>query len=728
MKKRFLAYFGAAAVSFLIYLQMHSFQNDVFGVLLFLFSFLVLGKMWKKTFTSLFPKREKRIFSPLSYFTPFMIVGLIAGIFITWYKADAVLLALSFFLTGVFTIEVFLRKKGNMEDDILDISKIEFPSLPPAGMLPVFYFLLWSLTLVGILTPSGAILQTPWQYLPTFFLVLFFLLTLLLGYILITSQRTTLILFLLVLHSVLLHFSLPLSHQLPWGGDVWRMIGVEGKFIAEEPLLPVLFGKEALWRDIGPVSLPEALVIPNKYIYSHLWGQTVFLARLLPIDLISLNRFLVPLTWSIFVPILLYALGRKLFRSEKQALAFSFLVLLPFPLQALGSLTLAVSWGFIFFLFLLFLWFEYLDTKNKSIAKLALLLGGLSIFGYTVFFILFWMLVLATFLLQALHKSKWQNTVWLGMSAMGIFLFPVIEMIAKMDRIPASFSLGANMKQLLGQFSGWYYASAIRPHDIISGNIIFNHTPSFSFVENIFTIQRWHIMFLMLCCFIFLSIGLFSVWKEKNISWKLMSFLFFITAGGYVIGWYVLEGERFFVRRLDPIFALLLMLFVSQGIFVWAKKYLKNSKEKIVAVLALLFFSFTFCTVYAGGPDMRVVSIDEYETAAFLSSQKASCVLADTWLLLALEGISQAQVVGGGLPIDERFGQEERVKLYAELLENPQKELVSRLANLTSRDECFLAIPKNSKNLAKIREVFGSYQYQNHSFEVWKLGLKNSLK
>lgn len=173
MKKRFFPFFGNLFLSGLIFAQMNFFHNDLVGILLGVFSLILLGKMWKVIYRSFFPQGEKRIFGPLSYFTPFMLVGLISGIFLTWYKADAFFLSIAFFVTGIFTLEIFFRKKGNIEEDIFDIQKIEFPSLPPAGVLPVFYFLLWGLTLVGLLAPSTLILQSPCNIFPFFFFFFF---------------------------------------------------------------------------------------------------------------------------------------------------------------------------------------------------------------------------------------------------------------------------------------------------------------------------------------------------------------------------------------------------------------------------------------------------------------------------------------------------------------------------------------------------------------------------
>lgn len=727
MKKRFFPILGFFLLSFAFFEQMTVFHSQIFGVFLFVVSIIILARMWKRMYTNFLSVKEKIVVTLLSYSTPIFLFGLLSGVATTWYVANALLLAFSFFLTCIVSLEIFFRVQKKQEEDLFDIYSFEFPPMSPPGMLPAVYLFLAAFTFLGIAVPDTASLQSPWQHLPSFFLYVFFLLTLILGYLIFSLKRTSLLLFLLVVHSLLLHSYLPLSHSLPWGGDVWRNIGVEEKFIEEKPLLPVLFGSEVKWRDFGSFSLPEAITIPNKYVYSHLWGESVFLSRFLEVDLLTVNRFLVPLMWGLLMPLLAYGIGRKLFSSEKQALFFSFVTFLPFPLQALGGLTVAVSWGMIFFSFLLFLWLEYIQTQNTQVRNLAFFLGVLSVFGYTLFFVLFSLVVILTLVLQKIENKSLRNLVWGVASVLGIGIFPVLELVSKTSRFPHTLALFHNFKQFLGQWSGLFYASLIRDHDIASGNIIFNHTPSYSFVKNIFTFQRVHLMLLMLILFLCVLNALVSSIREKKLEWKIMTSLFVVIFFGYVLSWYVLEGEHSFARRLDPVVALMIVLLAAQGLFLFAKKYKRFSGQKWVVGLGIFFLSWSITTVYASGPDLHVVSTDEYQVATRVATQVqgASCVLADTWLLLALEGVSHAQIVGGGFPVDSSFGQEERVKLYQNLLEGSSTSLRERGGALTGASECFVVLPKNTKNLSKIREKFGNPDFQNASLIMWKIGLKN---
>ncbi len=717
----------SGAVSGLAYFQLAFFQSQFFGWTLLLLSLFFLSKVWKKIYADWFEEKEILAVGTLSFLTPFVLLGFFVGICLTWYKANSILISLSFFLTWLLSFELLLKTKNPEKQTLFDIGAISFPSLSPPGFLPAVYIFLWILAIVGLQYPSSAVLFSPWQTLPSFFLLLFFLLTFLLLYLLCVSQRNGLLIFLILLHSFLLHSALPLSHEMPWGGDVWRMIGIEEKFIQEQPLLPVLFGKEALWRDIGPVSLPEALVIPNKYIYGHLWGQTVFLARFTLVDLVTLNRFLVPFIWSVFVPLLAFIFARRFSLSEKKSVLVAFLTLLPFSLQAMGSFTLAVSWGFIIFLLLLCLWFGFLQTKNIHMRNFALLIGVFSFFGYVLFSLLFWFIVLMTFCFQMVESKKIQNMVLILFGMISALFFPIIELVSKISFVPEKVIFLSRLKQFVGEWSGWFFAHRIVLSDMPSANVIVNHTPAYAFVQNIFTIQRWHVFLFMLFLIVCVCLGLAWIARRKELPFKLLILIFCVVAGGYGIGWYVLEGERFFVRRLDPIFAFLLMFVGFFGLFFFERTW-KNVKNKtFIFFLVALFFAATLTTVFASGPDSRVVSRDEYDVAQFLAPMNNPvCVLADTWVLLALEGVSKTRIVGGGFPIDEKFGQKERVEIYTSFLQNPNHSVKAKIAYYVPAKECVVVVPKNSKNLSKIRENLSTLLYQNATLEVWKIQLKNS--
>lgn len=715
-------------LSFLAYLQMAYFQNSLLGWVLLFFFLQYTARWWKKIYLLLLPASNSLVVWGLSWFTPFILVGWLVGIFVAWYRVTPLVFSLCLFLTAFFSYSFFhwIQKNKGGQQSGGDIKTEIF--LHPPGMLQFFYLLLFCIALFFLFPASNGILQTPWQHLSPSLLVIFFLLTVILGLLLFSTLPPSRVLFFIILHSFFLHSYLPLSHTLPWGGDVWRTVAVEETLLEGKPVLPVLFGSEVKYTTVGSWRVPEALVIPHKYVYSHLWGETVLLSRLATAHLLTLNRFLVPVVWSIIVPLLVFALGQKFFQSRKTALFFSFLTFLPFPLQALGGLTLAVSWGLPVFLLLLFLWLEYIENRNKSLLKLVLFLGVLSVFGYSLYFLLFWLIVLITLSFHLAKNSSWaQKLITVFWLVTGGFFFPLIEWGVGLSqwKVPPFFGLA--IKQFVGEWSGWFYTTLIRPHDILSGNVIFNHTPQAAFVSNIFTTYRFHLMILMFVLGVFFVIGFYSLFRSPDQRKKLLFFFSASLFGSYIVGWYGMAGEHSFVRRLDPLLAIVILLVFLLG-FEWVRKKRQIIFSRPQLFLFIVFWSFSATTIYASGPDMRVVSRDEYAAARFVADQvdprQPACVLADTWVLLPLEAETRGRVVGGGFPIDAYFGQKERAELYNTLLTTPNESIRTALLSKTGVKTCLVVAPKNSKNSAKIKEIFGNTAYQNTTLSVFKVNLK----
>ena len=139
---------------------------------------------------------------------------------------------------------------------------------------------------------------------------------------------------------------------------------------------------------------------------------------------------------------------------------------------------------------------------------------------------------------------------------------------------------------------------------------------------------------------------------------------------------------------------------------------------------------------YASGPDMRVVSQTEYEVAQYIwttgyneveTKNQKYCVLADTWVLLPLESLSQGNIVGGGFPIDYQFNQVDRVELFNKFLENPEKKDLEKAFSLTGAENCwYLEKLENLKeeNIDKLTEIFVSQPKEIAGFAIWNIEIE----
>jgi len=634
-----------------------------------------------------------------------------------------------------FVSKKSLKKKAHKRREEQEIERVVKPVtfLKQYHLLPLLYLALWVLALaLMVLSRSDTALMSPWQTMHPFVLPLIFFLTLTLGVFLVSKIKVKTILFFIILHSVLVHAYLPLAHSLPWGGDVWRHIGIERQIMQGDAILPVLFGEQAEWKEVVGADIPAVLVSPNKYVYSHLWGLTTLVSQTLQVDLKTVNIWLVPILWSLFFPVIMFRMGRLLFGSWRKGLWLAWLSMLVFPLQALGGLSLPVSLGYLTFFFTLMLWLQYVQEGRVWQRRVVLALAFLMLFGYTLHVILIWLLLFSTCALRYMGAIKNRLVsvgVYAAVFSASVFVFPAIEILSRISFVPRTFDVFVQFKQLFGQFTGWFYASAIRPHDILSGNILFNHTPDYAFVSSLFTDVRWHVIVVSILLYGLAKYGVFQLLqKGATLQWQIMTFLMSTIVGGYVVGWFVLDGDRLFTRRMDGMMAVLVLIFFLFGFSLFVKNSIRNAGHRRIVVSACVVLLAWFgTTALASGPDMRVVSEAEYAAAALVWEQadrQASnhCVIADSWSLLTLEGMSGQRIVGGGFPIGYQFGQPERTLMFDEIQKEPRASILEFAHKKTGAEQCWVVLQKDQISddvLLELKGLFDSEPYIVGDQYVW---------
>jgi len=397
-------------------------------------------------------------------------------------------------------------------------------------------------------------------------------------------------------------------------------------------------------------------------------------------------------------------------------------------MQVWGGMTLPVSLGYVFFFLALWLWMEHWKNSEQSHIRhhkfFAVTLSLLMLFGYVLHFLLIWSLVILRALWQ--KSNAFFRAILVTAS---LFVIPIIELVSHYGKFNAQLDFWKNTKQFIGQFSGWFYASMIRPHDIVNANLFFNHTPARAFVENIFLHWRWWIIPAMLFLWIISVIGLLVSRKRDNQMWPIVWILSSITFGGYIISWYFLDGDHLFARRLDLLFPILtLILFISGLEKILAYWYNKEYVLRWLTVVFVFVFSFFITATYASGPDVRVIDVqNEYNVAEYIwrsrdIADKSRCVLADTWTLLPLEAISNGAIVGGGFPMDYNFGQTERVALFEKFSKNPEASDLLAMKKLTNSNQCWFVGPM--KDLSQsvvdtITRLVGVEPWQVNGTLVW---------
>lgn len=724
-----------AALFFQILYWKHPFVGWFsFGIFLW-----TTGVLWRSFFSRVYKiaptSLVARILGP---FTSWIFVTFFGAVAVVWYTTTPLLTWIALFLSAAVAVTASYIEKGKRFKRDIDAPSLRssFKVFSCHPTLCISFFIIAGLLALALISSTGSGVQfSPWQSLHSFVLPLTFLLTLVIGLLLFAKSKPATVLGVLIVHSLLLHAYLPLSHQIPWGGDVWRHIAAESQLVAGEAILPVLIGEDAQYREMLGVLVPEALLIPHKYIYGQFWASAAIAAHVTQIDLFSFNIWYLPLLWGLVFPAVVFYFGQTVFGSIQKGLLLVYASSFPFIFQALGAFTLPTSLGFLVFIFILSLWLQMLRTGRVRQALLPIIFSTCFIFGYTMYTVLLWGVIAATFIFLFAKRIKHRlvtvsSKTFIYVSA--LLSFPLIDAYVGGSQLPVQLSFLEQAKRAVGELSGWYIARAIRPHDIASGNIFYNHVPELAYVDTIFTTMRWHLLIIIVLMGVFALIGFVLMIRSRSTVQHLLATLGFAVIGGYIIGWYVLVGDRLFVRRLDPVFALLVLTYAIIGL-EWCIGHaagqvrLKKRSKRVLAACCILLFSWGVTTTYALGPDTRVLSTNEVAGAEYLlqatDPESQACVIADTWMLLALEGLSHGKIVGGGFPIEANFAQAERSVIYAEMQINPRLAVLEFSQLITGAEHCAYAVPKEAISeelIALISELYIDPPKEIGDIIIWK--------
>jgi len=341
-------------------------------------------------------------------------------------------------------------------------------------------------------------------------------------------------------------------------------------------------------------------------------------------------------------------------------------------------------------------------------------LGVFSLFGYVLYFILFWLAWAAAFFSKKIIFWKKNAKILIG-SGLIVFLaavIPALEIIFGYSHFDSKINWLKQIAQIVGNFSGYYLANGPRPHVIAVGNIIFNQIPSYVFVANAFTAWRWWIpvlMFLFLFLFCYGIYWLLSKAESIGLFWTIICFAII---GSYFISRYFLVGENILARRLDVVIALLILVPIFSALRQRYKN-LHETKPKLAAaslIIAILVLSMAMAASYSLGPDTDSLSIDQYQAMNYVwqaeKNNNNSCVLADTYPLLALEYLSEESIIGGGFPIDQYFAQPERAKFFNSAAENLNQTILKSAAEETKADHCWYVGESKNTSLKPVA-MFG---------------------
>lgn len=699
----------------------------IISSLLLLAFFAGLGMLIEKPLVVVFHYNKTYRTKILGSFFAFIFTTWLSGLAVVFYKLDLLV------SVGILAIVAAVSAGMNLGFRKYDIPDPHFvpektPDYPLKKLhiplvLVFLVLLVYGFYLLAI-SKTGSAVFSPWQTINSQFIYVFAAAALVVGLLIYTKFSHKYFLIIMMALLFLQHSYLPLTSDLLYGADNWRHISTEERIFRGEPIEPPKISDATVETDMT--------TMVGRIAYSQLWGISVLLSKVLSVDLININKWLMPVLWSIMLPILLFEAGRSFGWSRRRSSVLVWLSLLPFAWQASGSFTLPVNVGFLFWLFAQLLMFKRSERQEDFQLTFLFAIGIMISFGYTLYALVYWA-GLALFELIRWRLDFTRTQVGL-MVLFGAILFPVIEWKFGYGLLNVGAHVWEGVKSATCSLTGYYFASGPRPHDITAGNIIINETPSYAFVKNLFVSFRWWIVGFMVMFWLIFIYGLrLSMTKgfdslpdypgnaPQNIYRSNYCWLLVFGTGllaGYVLSRFFLPGEHLLTRRMDPMLAFLVLTIF----FVAVSAIISFEKFKLFILAAFVLVTGAFAASYSLGPDTRNVSSNEYRAAQFISNEIKNddkyCVVGDTYVLLALEALTRGRVVGGGFPITHNFEQPELSRLQMNLNDISVVEVMYALRT-TGSNKCFL-ITKTDGPISYFIKNGNSTSTKFGDITVWK--------
>ncbi|MFA6227959.1 MAG: hypothetical protein WC668_02115 [Patescibacteria group bacterium] len=552
---------------------------------------------------------NRQLATILGIFFSLAVLSLIANIFTAWLALADIFIISAFAVSLLLLVGLYLYYARLPVLDTAMRAGGE-PFLPSyfsyAAILFVLAIIGGYFVSAGI---SGGALTSPWQVINPLFLAVVFVCSLAVLYLSQSRLPLAAALFSVLVFSLLIHSYL-LVYPNGFGGDRFRHLGSEYRLLSGLEYQPTLLARDVWYVNVGGIKIPQALVDPAKLSYGAQWSLEVVVSKITSIDVFQLNRFLLPLFWSLFLPLIIFVSALLLYPNRQFALLSAVLSSGFYLWQYYGGQGLPATWGLLNFAFGAMFWLAYLRRPNGKTPLLAMIFTALNYFNYSLAFIL---LLIFGALSLAAQKRGWLPVVAL-LALAGLV---ALDFVSSRQ---ISFQLG-NLYQAWTAGNLWYFNSGLRLW------------PQWGLAPKIFDL-------LVAAVFIFIYlISLVVAWQRNDPAWRLISYFSLVVLGAYFISWGFLTGEHLLARRLTLFAVFPILLLFCQLLSSVIRK--RRQAELAVVVLALLIVAN-----YYSGPvmDLTVTDADWQKAQAVWQEIKSlpekPCVKEPLPVILALEAVS----------------------------------------------------------------------------------------
>lgn len=620
----------------------------------------------------------KSYLKPLNFFLSIILLGFTANIFTSWLVFNNLSFLMSLMVTGLALFAWARQFKKIKSQEPAHLGKNEgLWNFSPWWLVVLFIIVASGFTLV-ILSQTGQYLTSPWQVLPLGYLGWVLAALVIVFSLVFSKNKVWLVLLAIILASFLMHSYL-LVYSQGFGGDRWRHLGSEKRILDGLTYQPTLATSDIWYKNIAGLTVPRALMAGPKLSYGFEWSLALMTAKIFHSDIFVVDKYLVLILWSLFLPYLVFVLAWQIKGRSLYALLSSASTLGFYLLQYYGSQTLPISLSLLYFLFFIACLLAYLPKRQNVILAFLLFLLALSYFGYSLAFVI---LILALIWALALRLKQFKKYLVFSFLSLAIF---IMEAVSGFSNLKTSFSL-----------------SEIINDAFVKGSFLFFERGHFLPL----TIQYWPILSLIIS----LSLGciwlinIYKMRREKKETHLFLIGLSLILLINYLLSWVFLDGLHTLARRMNVFMVLIWVFILAYGLANW-------SKNKTKAILVVVALSLIGVLTYASGPILEAsVSSDDtlamkYVWAGVTYQKQAYCVLADTWPLLALEAYSAKEIVAGNFPSDFNYQQPERVDLLNSFIKNPSRAIINEALKITQAKTCLIVLSYKHLNQEKIRQI-----------------------
>lgn len=601
------------------------------------------------------------------------------------------------------TLVISFFSKGKKENDQSLVEKIETKEGNRVGfkLYSLLFFLGIGCLFLLFYSRTGEDIRSPWQVLHPFYIYFWLTIIFILGWLAFSKISLKKFLFIIIIISAIFHLYLIVPYQAGFGGDKWRHLGAEGWLIRGQVYEPALFGQNVSYQQFGPFKIPQVLIVGNKTSYANMWGAVIALSWLLKTHIFTIDLLLGWFLFSFFLPFLLLKIGLFFSRQKEFLCLFLMMPFCFYPFQAYGSITLPSTFALLPFLLALIFILQYLseDHFSKGTFYFLIFLIPFLYFNYLVYLIVYLeILVLAVLIKNLKFKRGLIMPLLIIFFLISLFLMPLMETYNHYSWLKQESSFKSQIGKMLTEFSLKLVSSQPifpRIYSLEQDNWLYASINQNLSRSEFLKILPWSYILTPLVWFlVFFSLTQFKKLKNSNSAWLLILMLIIVFVN-QMLSSYLMEGNHLLTKRLVVFTSFLFFLPLSWGVYCLIQQAQKFFSKKTMIFTLILFLSLLSTTVYASGPKFQTVTADEVGAAERVwqelkkEPKQNYCVLANTWPLLALEGVSGMEIVTGGFPYYYEYRQPERVQLFENMNKNPSIRYLEKALEITKAEQCY---------------------------------------